>query len=147
MNRGWGRLAMEWGWDTATHRRQRTLDTEGRQWRLRANAEQRERGGGGGREAPQQPPPQTRARLVPADGSQQLLRCGGETHSHFLAKRISTVLISFAVLGFFFFFFKIRNNTSPSPYSPGHSCIFNHPKNKQWFWFLYYELRIACEIE
>lgn len=52
MNRGWGRLAMEWGWDTATHRRQRTLDTEGRQWRLRANAEQRERGGGGGQGSP-----------------------------------------------------------------------------------------------
>ena len=88
----------------ATHRRQRTpRDRE-------TMPAQRGHGAAGGRESAA--PPQTYTHFSLADQTAPSSCSTVERHSHFLAERISTILISF------FFHLKIRNNTSPLPPSP-----------------------------
>ena len=77
------------------------------------------------------PRSESQASLVPADRLLAAAPVQRASYSHFLAERISTVLITSA-----FFFFKIRNNTSSSLHSPD-TAVFStiqRTNNNLGFW-------------
>lgn len=138
---GW--TEAEGGWKRSVWHELPTADKEhhatGRET-MRAQRERRAAAGLAGKPPAQPPAPNPALTPCQLTGSQQLLHCG-ETHSHFLAKRISTVLIRWWV----FFFFKIRNNTSPLTHSPDTAVFSTITRTNTDFWFLE-EFRISREI-
>ena len=71
------------------------------------------------------PRSESQASLVPDDRLLAAAPVQRASYSHFLAERISTVLITSA-----FFFFKIRNNTSSSLHSPDTAVFSTLPETQ-----------------